>query len=511
MNFLKAIESIQSKNLINEIDYGFYSHKSIKLIDAYLKNTQLNDVKLANEILGDLHDSANIRKLRSRINKKIIDVVFLNITDKFIEDERLNKFVYLNKLQTIGYALRSLNIVELGNTIFDNILKVAAKYDASDLCYEASLVLFNHYALSAPDEKKLKFYEAEMNFHFLQTQYLKEVKLLYGKLSHRILTTRVENYFFDSKETLEWFHTLMEYRNKTDNYIVQLLIFNMEASYYAATKDYRSIILSCENAEALLQKKPFRDNALRWHIHYYSAYSYIRLKEYDAVIEHFEALKGFLSVGSKYWFIYKGLEFIRLCMLGQISSTFELSQEVFSIKNIKSYQNEYSIWLCRILFLKSILKMERFTKESEKYGNLLPKVNATKYNQELGDFFKDKVGMNIALKTITILDKLIDNKYDEVDDLIDSFSQYEYKYLKSEESFRSKCFIKMLKAMQKAYFHPARTKQLSAALYKKLQTKDSEIKEVNVYVELIPFDQLWEFILEVLENNKNALSKSKLT
>lgn len=503
MNFIKSVENLYSKNIVNELDFGLYSAKSKKLIDLYLNNPQLNDIKVALNLYGFGKDTTKVRKLRSRINKKILDSVFSNISSKFIQDERIPTIIYLNKLQSIGYALKSLSITDLGNSIFEHILKVGARYDAADLCYEASLVLFNHYSLTSPDPKKLIYFEKQVEHYCGDVSYVKRVTLIYGKLSYIFITNRSGNEVYKSKEAVFFFKELLKIKEETDNYIVQLLILNMEASFYMADNNYSLVIESCEKANLMLEKKSFKDNALSWHIHYNTAFSYLRLKEYDMVDKNFEALKSFLTIGSKYWYIYKGLEFVRHCLKGELISTFALSKEVFSIPDINSYKSEHSTWLCRVFFLKSILKMERFNNDRERLLDLLPRINENKCKIQLSDFAKDKMGMNITLKTISIIDKLIDNKYDDVDDLIDSFSQYNYKYLTNDDSFRSKCFINMLKSMQKAHFHPVRTRQLSATLYKKLLTKDSRIEEVNIYVELITFDQLWELILEILENNKN--------
>jgi hypothetical protein len=112
------------------------------------------------------------------------------------------------------------------------------------------------------------------------------------------------------------------------------------------------------------------------------------------------------------------------------------------------------------------------------------------------------MGMNLTLKTISIIDRLIDYKHHEVDDLIEGFSQYNYKYLAKNSIVRFKRFINTLKAIQKAYLHPVRIKQLNGSLYNKLLTNNSEIKYVNVYAELIPFGQIWELILEIPEDSK---------
>ena len=94
---------------------------------------------------------------------------------------------------------------------------------------------------------------------------------------------------------------------------------------------------------------------------------------------------------------------------------------------------------------------------------------------------------------------LLDNKYSQIIDRVDSLTQYTYRYLHKDETFRSNCFIKMLLLMVKADFHPIRTKTYTTDLKKKLDSSHLITDERSTQVEIIPYDYLWELIIELLE------------
>ncbi|MBL0025763.1 MAG: hypothetical protein IPO98_12545 [Saprospiraceae bacterium] len=56
--------------------------------------------------------------------------------------------------------------------------------------------------------------------------------------------------------------------------------------------------------------------------------------------------------------------------------------------------------------------------------------------------------------------------------------------------------------MSNASFNPIRTRTYTMELSKKLKKSHLNTDEKSTQVEIIPYDYLWEVILEVLERNK---------
>lgn len=121
---------------------------------------------------------------------------------------------------------------------------------------------------------------------------------------------------------------------------------------------------------------------------------------------------------------------------------------------------------------------------------------------------RDKSGQNITILILQVIFLLIEKKYSQIIDRMDALSQYTYRYLRNDNSFRSNCFIKMLILMVKADFHPVRTKTLTASLYKRLLGSQIITDEKSSQVEIMSYDFLWDIILELLEK-LHAGSSSK--
>ena len=67
----------------------------------------------------------------------------------------------------------------------------------------------------------------------------------------------------------------------------------------------------------------------------------------------------------------------------------------------------------------------------------------------------------------------------------------------------------MLLKIPEAEYHPIRTARYVSKYEKKLEQNPLEILLKSVDVEIIPFENLWEIIIEILGLNLNAKKKKK--
>jgi hypothetical protein len=132
----------------------------------------------------------------------------------------------------------------------------------------------------------------------------------------------------------------------------------------------------------------------------------------------------------------------------------------------------------------------------------LPKFSVNKFINSVPFFSKDKKGQYITIHVIKILFLLQKSKYDQIINLSDSLNQYTYKYLKNDETLRSNCFIKMILKMVRAGFHPVRTQAHVKPLFQRLASSKVVIDERSSEVEIIPYEELWSYIIEIISTNK---------
>ena len=121
-----------------------------------------------------------------------------------------------------------------------------------------------------------------------------------------------------------------------------------------------------------------------------------------------------------------------------------------------------------------------------------------KFLNEVPMFSKEKRGMNISILVVQILILMVEKRMDEVSDRIDSLSLYSYRYLRKTEMWRTSCFIKMLGQLAKYSFNKKWAKPRIQPYYDKLVSVNISEFPGTIEIEIIPYEQLWDMILEKL-------------
>ena len=184
-----------------------------------------------------------------------------------------------------------------------------------------------------------------------------------------------------------------------------------------------------------------------------------------------------------------------------------------SLLHCKDYNKCFTL-LVNVLNHSAFNKQPNLIKERfyilEAYSYFLIKINKilysgdkefriNKYLNQVPEFTKDKAGVNIPIILSQVLFFLAEKKYGRLIDRMDSLDLYVYRYLKNDESFRSQCFIRIISEVIKAGFK----KQGSIFRTKKLREKLIAVP-LNAYpesadIEIIPYEDLWEMVLELLD------------
>jgi len=138
----------------------------------------------------------------------------------------------------------------------------------------------------------------------------------------------------------------------------------------------------------------------------------------------------------------------------------------------------------------------------------LKKFRIYKFLNEVPIYSKDKRGMNISILIIQILFFVWEKKYKKVQLSINSLSRYCNKYLRDDDTYRSHCFIKMLLKLASADFNPIRGQRYAKSFHEKLLSRPLATSRQAIEVEIVPYEHLWEMILEMCGRNGNGTRSS---
>lgn len=133
------------------------------------------------------------------------------------------------------------------------------------------------------------------------------------------------------------------------------------------------------------------------------------------------------------------------------------------------------------------------------HNNPLKKFRITKFVNELPIYAKDKRGVNISIILIQILFLLEQKRFGDIIDRMESLKTYVHRYLRQDDTFRSNCFIKMLLTLPECSFHKKAVIRKSEKNFQKLIEKPLNMANQIAEIEIVPYEMLWEFVLESLD------------
>jgi hypothetical protein len=123
------------------------------------------------------------------------------------------------------------------------------------------------------------------------------------------------------------------------------------------------------------------------------------------------------------------------------------------------------------------------------------------------EYSKDKQGFNVAILVLQYLYFLKKRDFESLLHRIEAMRKYAGTHLKDNFSDRAKAFFKLLIIPVKEDYKPMYCRKKGKYLYEKLQVI-SPPGEAYAEIEIIPYEHIWEMILDILSETKHQLQRS---
>ena len=157
-------------------------------------------------------------------------------------------------------------------------------------------------------------------------------------------------------------------------------------------------------------------------------------------------------------------------------------------------------WKIFEAYINYIFETENLDRELLSYDPAKRKFRLLKFLNEVPNFTKDKKGYNVSILVIQIIYMLEKGEYTNIINRSEAMNVYCSRYLRKDDSYRSSLFLKMLLTLVKEDFGYERTKQMAHKYLRKMQEGDPEGNTTVNEWEIIPYEILWEKVLNRLKN-----------
>lgn len=283
---------------------------------------------------------------------------------------------------------------------------------------------------------------------------------------------------------------LQELLEQHSSYRLRLIAYDVLINAHRLKGEYAQIINKSQEALAFFQSLPFQTAASLFSFNYHAFTCCIRLKQYKAASTYAEACLTSATKGRRNWMIVQYYNTI----LSFHSGAFHLA--LASIQSAKQYLPQHLGLRENFLIMDAYLRF--FERIGKVAGQQRERFRVARFINEVPEFSKDKRGMNINILIIQILHLLQSQKQGQIIDRMEALEAYRYRHLRRDSTFRSNCFIHLLRQLERGHFHPIAVQRYAAPYLKKLSSMPLEVSLQDLEVEPVPYEVLWELIVGML-------------
>jgi hypothetical protein len=376
-------------------------------------------------------------------------------------------------------------------------LKTCLRFEFTFLCVELSRGLLYYYSILAPNKKKRKLYKnifeaqrelqsAEYDLETLLVDFMEEYA------SSRASGTEEEKTIFQRTQKVRGLLNSFS-SNRLDYLGFQILIsiFNRQSNHE------KIIETAIEALNRAKKREGNTSNSILFSYHLRVIASSIVIRDFPTSESAIENANNHVFSGTRNWFILQEFHLMLHFHTRNWEAAYEILLETINNEGYKRQppviQEQWVVYKGYIQYLITIGKV------SPKGGEKPKSFRIGKFLNEVPTYSKDKRGTNISIIIIQLLFLLQKRQYDQYIDRVDALRMYAHRYLRNDETFRSNCFIQMMLQIPKANFNRMMAVRKADKYWNRLLEVPLEKAKQGSEVEIIPYETLWTFALQSLE------------
>lgn len=284
------------------------------------------------------------------------------------------------------------------------------------------------------------------------------------------------------------------------SYSLNMTAFQIQVFYYNLVKDYERIFKEVEKYRALLIEHNVLYEGSAYLIntaHLNALISSCRFEESKAFIEE---NKEFYKKGSHSYFSRMNQYFKVLMRLKKYETVMQLTDEIFSQKSIDLFSRFNELWLIKKGYMHLIMEFGLVSNSDTSFG-VISNYKLNKLLNQISIYSKDKTGQNAGLRILEMCFFIVRKSEGQLIDKIESVRQYAYRYLRNDDDLRFKIFFRFLISCYEQNYNVTAIRRHTEDLFQKLLLNPQELTDSIVEAEVIPFEDLWIYLLDFIESN----------
>ena len=469
--------------------------KTNQFYNKVLKGDFKTDNDAAQFFFNDVSSHSSYKTLKKKLRDKLINTLFF-YEHKESSHDYGDAFFFCSKNLLAARILLSISLKDSGIDLYQKVLRKALEVELTEYIVFASRHLRVERGTNKGDKDKFSYYNA----------LYKEYKLILDAeiLAEEFYNLLILPYTKSKEKRDDTYKIAQEYKNQLQPFLeqysspyLQLLGRYIEVIGFLSINDYKKVIELSEEALIFFEQKNYTYNTPIRIFSHNALIAYIQLKDFEKGNKVAQKSISIVRVGEKSWYVNQELYLMLALHSRNYNKSYQILEMVVSSKNFSGLQNyikeRWEIHKIYIDFLIYIKKISIVEKKRFRIGKFLNSVPV---------YSKDKRGLNIPILIVQLLFLIVKKDYDQSLDKFEAIKKYCSRYLRKGDNLRSNCFINMLLQIPKSGFHKAGVIRNAQKYYDQLLATPLEVSGQSLEIEIIPYEDLWVFILESLDTKR---------
>ena len=475
------------------------SNDAVSKLYTGLKNGSIDsDQKAAEIVYGKPIIDTKYTSLKNRLKRRLLNTLFfLNIRPPDFS-EYASALYQSNKNLFLVKTLVSLGGRNTATKLAESALAHSQKFNITSNSIEF-LIILRGYSSFLGNEKKYD----EYNTQFTKSQKTYDAEILAQEYQDRI-TIKFARSSAEQPEMADiieqYCNNLRSLREKYDSKNLSYNYFRIQNLSYQIARNYQAAVAICNEAEEYISRNPylFNKNQLA-EFSLQKLTCYLTLREYERGKETaIRCEELYPKESNPNWFIYMEYYFYLTMHTEHFSeaeavykSVVENPRFAFQPEHKKEHWKLFELYL---QFAMSLGSSER-TASNRSF-------DPNKFLRVVPLYSKDKRGFNIAILILHIILLLDNNDFGGIIGRMDALRTYRTRYLRTGSNKQSALFFRMLQIMETNSFSYELTKQKTKRYFEKMKSTAADFNEIQDGLQVLPFDWLWNKILEMLKQKE---------
>lgn len=436
------------------------------------------------------------RQFKSRFKERLMNTFFFLEKDSAKATELQNAALYVQKEWTAIYIIYVKGDFHLATKLAEDLLPYAIKYELVETV--VSIVNWLRQSYGTQIANRSRYDELKK----LQIEYMElwRLEILAAETFHDIRMDYIKSSVAqtDSVEKGERGAALLTpylAKNPTYQFITYTYAVIL-AQYGNSIEDLQTIIALCDEAIAALSQKVFNPKRQIAIFMNQKIICHAQLKDQITGNKLAKEVLSLQEEGSFSWFKTLENQAFLAFRTKDYASAFQIWNTTTKHKSFNALKlQHYEIWQLFGAYLHFLAISKQIESKKMKESTF----KASKFINNIPTFNTDKEGMNVPALIAQIAILIAEKKYDSIPDRLEALTKYWRRYIKkTDASYRSYCFIKMLQELPKGYYKRLSVEARTKIILSDLTAIPLDIEGKNAKSEVIPLEDLWAILLELM-------------